>query len=271
MYYSLSHFIFIIFLISKTITLTFDPITVGTELDNDKISETLSDLALKRLYNRLKYFNETSCRRTATFVMLSIGGVTGPESLKSLALSKNNNITFDMRNIRILLNRNNIVQIELSKNHHFVIFKKNSKDLYLIHSFQNVISIRDWMNDENIMKPYLSFDEFFDNFEKFFVYNNKEEKEKAVLNLFYPDVYGKYNEKDKNKVLDWFKNKIKLINVYYVPFTFNQNQNNRDFINFYNEVINSYDITVSENLHLQLTNNKKKFNKKYGIQQKKSI
>ena len=106
---------------------------------------------------------------------------------------------------------------------------------------------------------------------KLFVYKNEEEKENAVLNLFYPDVYGKYNEKDKNLMLNWFKNPIKLINVYYVPFTFNQNQNNKDFINFYNEVINSYDITVSEHLHLKLTNNKKKFNKKYGIQQKQSI
>ena len=267
MYYFLSNYIFIIFLISTTITLKFNPKTVGTKLDNNTISETLSDLALKRLYHRLKYFNETSCKKTATFVMLSIGGVTGEDSLKTLTLSKKN-ITFNMKNIRILLNRNNIVQIELSKNHHFVIFKKNYKDLYLIHSFENVINIRDWMNDENIMKPYLTFDDFFNNFEKLFVYKNKKEKENAILNLFYPNVYGKYNEEDKNKILNWFKDEIKLINVYYVPFTFNQNQNNKDFINFYNEVFNSYNITVNQLLDSQLINNKKNYNKKYGKEQK---
>ena len=72
----------IILLITLIITSTsiklktkFIPLAEGTPISEDEISETLSSLALKRIYNRLPQIHFSSCALSAKFILLSVGGI----------------------------------------------------------------------------------------------------------------------------------------------------------------------------------------------------
>ena len=66
----------IILLITLIITSTsiklktkFIPLAEGTPISEDEISETLSSLALKRIYNRLPQIHFSSCALSAKFIL----------------------------------------------------------------------------------------------------------------------------------------------------------------------------------------------------------
>ena len=220
----------------------FKPKKIGEPFDNNTLIEKMSDLALKKLYYNLPSFNETSCRITAKFILMSIGGIENDEEMKKLNLSKNN-LTLNLYNIKVLLNKNYIVQIEIRRNHHFIIFRKNSKELYLLQSFQDLYTLKDWMSNKKIMKPYLTIDDFFEKMKIIYNPNSSKEKiDKNIVDLFMPNFF--IDDKEKiNKLIHWFHvTKNKLVNVYYTPFNFEQNQKSKKFKKYFKIVNNNYDI-----------------------------
>jgi hypothetical protein len=223
----------------KNLNKKFKPLPYNKELSQDEISETLSDLALKRLYSRLSVFNNTSCKITAKFVLLAISGIDEKSDLPNMTLTGMNE--YDLLQIYDKLMKNFVLQIEIRANHHFVIFKKNSKEMYLLHGFQNLITINEWMNNTQIMKPYLTIDEFFDKFSRMLNLDTpKEEREQLIIDLFLPDFFNK-DPKRREGMLDWFHGyPVSLVNVNYVPYQFSENQNLKDFGNKFNIVDYSY-------------------------------
>jgi hypothetical protein len=206
----------------------FKPIPYDQELSPDEISETLSDLALKRLYSRLSIFNNTSCKITAKFVLLAISGIEEKEDLPNITVTGMNE--YDLFQIYEKLMNNFVIQIEIRANHHFVIFKKNSKEMYLLHGFQNLITINEWMNNTEIMKPYLTIEEFFDKFSRMLNLDTpKEEREQLILDIFLPSFFTN-NQTRIDGMLKWFGGyPVTLININYVPYQFSENQNLKDF------------------------------------------
>ncbi len=234
----------IIFIILITLLITsnsmklkskFVPLAEGTPISEDEISETLSSLALRRIYNRTSNINFTSCALTAKYILLSVGGIEKKEELPELNLTKNN--TENLNNIKKLLNQNYIIHIEFNPNHHIIIFKKNNKDLYILQGFQDVYSIKDWMNDKEVMKPYMTINEFFNKLKLLIDESNtKEERDKMILDLFLPKIFSD-DFNDISKILSWFLNyEVSIVNVNYVPFNFKQNQNSTDFKKLWNKV-----------------------------------
>jgi len=223
----------------KNLNKKFIPLPYNKELSQDEISETLSDLALKRLYSRLSIFNNTSCKITAKFVLLAISGIDEKNDLPNITVTGTNE--YDLFQIYDKLMKNFVIQIEIRANHHFVIFKKNSKELYLLHGFQNLITINEWMNNTKIMKPYLTIEEFFDKFSRMLNLDTpKEEREQLILDIFLPDFFTK-NQSRIDGMLEWFGGRpVTLININYVPYQFSENQNLKDFKNRFNIVDYSY-------------------------------
>ena len=229
------------FIISYNLKLKkFSP-KIGTPIDNNKISETMSDLALKKLYYNLIAFNETSCRITAKFILLTIGGIENLNETKTLNLT--NDYKTDLNNIRNLIDKNYIIQIELRLNHHFIIFKKNSKELYLLHSFQDLFTLRDWMSNEKIMKPYLTIDDFINKME--IILNPNSKKKEIYINLIkllMPTFFISDSKKIK-QLINWFRlSDIKIVNVNYTPFDFKENKIWYNFVNDFYNVDKNYDI-----------------------------
>ena len=233
------------FIISYNLKLKkFSP-KIGIPIDNNKISETMSDLALKKLYYNLIAFNETSCRITAKFILLTIGGIENLNETKTLNLT--NDYKTDLNNIRNLINKNYIIQIELRLNHHFIIFKKNSKELYLLHSFQDLFTLRDWMSNEKIMKPYLTIDDFINKMEIILNPNStKKEINKNLIKLLMPPFFISDSKKIK-QLINWFRlSDIKIVNVNYTPFDFKQNKIWYNFVNDFYNVDKNYDIKTDK-------------------------
>ena len=244
----------LLFQISKSIRINkkkFKPLTIGQTLSNDEISEKLSDLAISKLYERLDVFTSTSCRCTAKFILLAIGGIRVYDSLKTLNLT--HNTTQDLKAIREKLDENYIIQFEIRNNHHFIVFKKNSERLYLLQSFQGTYNLRDWMNSSKIMEPYLTIDEFFDTLYKLFEPKSLTEMNDAIVKLFYPPEFGN-DEKKRKSVIKWFyigfQFSVKLINVNYTPYNFKQNQSNSVFKWLYYDRANYYDISMDKRVHV---------------------
>ena len=220
---------------SITLKMNLKQVELSSEITEDEISETLSSLALRRIYNRTSNINFTSCALTAKYILLSVGGIEKKEELPELNLTKNN--TENLNNIKNLLNQNYIIHIEFNPNHHIIIFKKNNKDLYILQGFQDVYSIKDWMNDKEVMKPYMTINEFFNKLKLLIDESNtKEERDKMILDLFLPKIFSD-DFNDISKILSWFLNyEVSIVNVNYVPFNFKQNQNSTDFKKLWKKV-----------------------------------
>ena len=135
---------------------------ISLKKNEDEIIEKLSSEAIKIINSHLSIYNETSCLISSKLILTSICGIEKQEDLKKLNLTNNDNE--NLEEIRKLINNNYVVEIELMPDHHFIIFRKNRKELYLLNSFQNIFSLKDWMNNNLIMKPYLTIDNFFSNF-----------------------------------------------------------------------------------------------------------
>ena len=217
----------------------FIPLAEGTPISEDEISETLSSLALKRIYNRLPQIHFSSCALSAKFILLTVGGIEKKKDLPELKLTKNN--TEDLNNIKQLLNKNYLIQIEFLPNHHMIIFKKNNKDLYILQGFQDIYTLNDWMADKEVMKPYMSIKDFFDKVELLINDNNtKLERDKMLIDLFLPEIFSNKAE-DIDKVLNWFLNyRVSIANVNYAAYNFKENQNSTDFHKLWHEVDSHY-------------------------------
>ena len=160
--------------------------------------------------------------------------------MKELNLTNNDNE--NLKNIRNLINNNKVIEIELMPNHHFVIFRKNSKELYLLNSFQNIFSLEEWMNNNLIMKPFLTIEKFFSIFKRLIdQMGSLNDREKAIIDLFLPKIFSKNKKKIKD-IKKWFKGYPIFINsVKYADYNFKEEENLNDFKNiFYKADINYY-------------------------------
>ena len=206
----------------------------------NEISEKLSSLALKKILSHLSIYNETSCLVSSKLILSSICGIEKQNDLKELNLTDNDND--NLKKIRNLINNNKVVEIKLLPDHHFIIFRKNSKELYLLHSFQNIFTLEEWMNNDLIMKPFLTIDNFFSIFKKLIdQMGSLNVREKAIIDLFLPNIFTKDKKKIKS-IKKWFKGfPIFISSVKYADYNFKEEQNLNDFKNmFYNADINYY-------------------------------
>ena len=229
-------FIILIYFTESKLMKKIIPLEIGTKLDENEISETLSSLALKRLYHRLEIFNQTSCAMTAKFILLSITGIHNYNNQTYLNLT--NNITENLLNIKNKINQNYVLQIEISPNHHFIILKKNITHLYILQGFQDTYTLRDWMMNKKIMEPYLTIDNFL-------IYLNNildpnidfHIRNYALYSLFLPKEFSP-TKKMKKKIRSWFSvYKIELIHVSYQTYNFKENQGMNDFDDLLDEVM----------------------------------
>ena len=227
-------------LIVKSIKIKNVKILNKTSLKQNEISENLSSLALKKILSHLTIYNETSCLVSSKLILTSICGIEKQEDLKELNLTNNDNE--NLKNIRNLINNNKVIEIELMPNHHFVIFRKNSKELYLLNSFQNIFSLEEWMNNNLIMKPFLTIEKFFSIFKRLIdQMGSLNDREKAIIDLFLPKIFSKNKKKIKD-IKKWFKGYPIFINsVKFADYNFKEEENLNDFKNiFYKADINYY-------------------------------
>lgn len=195
--------------------------------------------AIQRIKDRLFALRDTSCKVAAKFMLLAICNVTKKEQLSVLPLT--GIIELDLRKIREKVNEGYVLQIEIKANHHFIIFKKNDKDLYLLQAFQDRFMLKDWMSNPKIMKPYLTIDEFFD---KMRIMLNPDtpikEVEKMILDLFLPKEFTE-DQKLIDSMLEYFGgNPVTLVNVNYARFNFGIKFNDMRFRELFHKVDYSY-------------------------------
>ena len=206
----------------------------------NEISEKLSSLALKKILSHLSIYNETSCLVSSKLILSSICGIEKQNDLKELNLTDNDND--NLKKIRNLINNNKVVEIKLLPDHHFIIFRKNSKELYLLHSFQNIFTLEEWMNNDLIMKPFLTIEKFFSIFKRLIdQMGSLNDREKAIIDLFLPKIFSK-NKKKIKSIKKWFKGfPIFISSVKYADYNFKEEENLNDFKNiFYKADINYY-------------------------------
>ncbi len=196
--------------------------------NEDEIAEKLSSEAIKIINSHLSIYNETSCLISSKLILTSICGIEKQEDLKKLNLTNNDNE--NLEEIRKLINNNYVVEIELMPDHHFIIFRKNRQELYLLNSFQNIFSLKDWMNNNLIMKPYLTIDNFFSNFKTLInQFSEKKKRESTIINLFFSNIFSKDKKKIKN-IKKWFEDFPIFINsVKYASYNFKDNKNLTEF------------------------------------------
>ena len=210
---------------------------------SNKKTEKLSFYAINRLINRMSSFNDTSCKISAQYILYTIAGIDKKEDLNCLKLT--NNTREDLKNIKDKINKNQIVQIEIKPNHHFVIFKKNHTHLYLLQGFQDIYYLKDWMSNEEVMKPHWTIDNFFKTFKKLLNVNIQKEITMELLReLFYPDYFSKDNEKI-DQFNNWFIHRLPvyLINVNYVDYRFiNRGATSQEFHNDFLKASKSYNV-----------------------------
>ena len=188
-------------------------------IPNNK-TEKFPYYAISRIIKRMSTFNNTSCKVSAQYILYTIAGIDEKEDLNFLELT--NNTDKDLQNIKDKINKNHIIQIEIKPNHHFIIFKKNDTHLYLLQGFQDIYYLKDWMKNEEVMKPHWTIDEFFETFKELLNVNTKIERMMELLRiLFFPDYFSTDNEKIQ-KFNNWFNYRLPvyLINVNYVEYRF---------------------------------------------------
>ena len=212
------------------------------EISNNN-AEKYSSYAINRLNKRMSSFNNTSCKVSAQYILYTIAGIDEKEDLNFLNLTNNTDI--DLQNIKNKINENNIIQIEIKPNHHFIIFKKNNTHLYLLQGFQDIYYLKDWMKNEEVMKPHWTIDKFFEVFRELLDVNIKSERMMVLLKeLFYPDYFSTDSEKIK-KFNDWFNYRLPvyLVNVNYVKYKFiNKKATNKEFHQDFLEAARSYSV-----------------------------
>jgi hypothetical protein len=209
-------FIFFILLITLTNCIQLKKTQTQTKTISPYV---LAKIAIKRIKDRIQYLNDTSCKVAAKFILLAISNIKDKSQLPILPLS--GIVELDLAKIREKLEENYVLQIEIKANHHFIIFKKNDKDLYLLQAFQDRFKLRDWISNDKIMNSYLTIDEFFD---KMRIMLNPDTPratvDKLILEVFLPDIFTQDQELI-NSTLSYFSGiPVSLVNVNYVSFNF---------------------------------------------------
>ena len=238
-------FIFYLFSFIKCLTIPKKKNLKSNNLNynlTEEYAEINSELAIKRIKELVPKLNDTSCKVSAKFILLAISSVYSKKDLPVLKL-KRGDLNGNLEKIKEKINQNYILQIETRANHHFVVFRKNNQELYLLQSFKFLFILKEWINDEDIIKPYLTIDEFIDNFRIMLDFNStKEERDNSIIKLFLPPLFTN-NKEIKRKLIKWFYgNHVLLYNVNYVTYHFSNIENPNDFIRIFKIVNATYDI-----------------------------
>ena len=198
-------------------------------------TEYLADKAIERIKSRIQYLTDTSCKVAAKFMLLTICGIKDKKQLPVLPLS--GIFELDLLRIREKLEEGYVLQIEIRSNHHFIIFKKNEREMYLLQAFQDRFKLRDWIANEKIMSPYLTVETFFDKMSTMLNPDTPRDKvEQMILDLFLPDIFTK-DQKLIDSMLSYFKGRpVTLVNVNYVKFNFGVKYNDIRFKQLFHKV-----------------------------------
>ena len=233
---------FFIFSLIKSINLKKKNYLNVNYNSTEEYAEKNSELAINYIKKLVPVFNDTSCKVSAKFILLAISSVYNKKDLKVLNL-KRNDLEGNLQKIKDKILENYVLQIETRANHHFVVFRKNNQELYLLQSFKFLFILKEWINDEDIIKPYLTIDEFIDNFRIMLDFNStKEERDNSIIKLFLPPLFTN-NKEIKRKLIKWFYgNHVLLYNVNYVTYHFSNIENPNDFIRIFKIVNATYDI-----------------------------
>lgn len=218
-------------------------------------SEKLSEAAITRLIDRLEAIESTSCKVTAKWILLTLAGVEEKDDLDTLTLSGNRED--DLKNMRNLLDDNYLLQVEIKPNHHFILFKKNKEQLYLLQGFQDIFTVKQWMANRKVMEPVYTFDKFFSDFDKMLDPDTPiGEVMELLAEVFLPSFFTNRVDYQK-KFINWFlyRMPVELVNVNYVKYNFSENQNDKDFLEKWRYVDSHFMVF---NQKKTKTNNKKK-------------
>ena len=198
-------------------------------------TEYLADKAIQRIKNRIQYLTDTSCKVAAKFMLLAICDIKDKKQLPVLPLS--GIYELDLLRIREKLEEGYVLQIEIRSNHHFIIFKKNEREMYLLQAFQDRFKLKEWIANEKVMSPYLTVETFFDKMSTMLNPDTPRDKvEQMILDLFLPDFFTK-DQKLIDSMLDYFKGRpVTLVNVNYVKFNFAVKYNDIRFKQLFHKV-----------------------------------
>lgn len=214
------------------------------------INQTKTNKAIHRILERIYSLNDdTSCKVASKFMLLTLGNIKHKREMdKYLPTGE---LTKDLSVIRQLLIDGNLLHIEIHANHHFIVFLKNEKQIYLLHAFQDRWKLIDWISNKEVIDTYLTLDDFIHNMS--IILNkksNKSKKNKSILTLFFPPFFNA-NPFDIQNLLKYFSGKIILINVNYVPFDFSIKLKGEKFENLNEKVISSYFISDKNKMKKQ--------------------
>lgn len=203
-----------------------------------------STLAIRRIKERVHFLEkDTSCKVAAKFILLAICDIKNKEQLPILKLT--HDYKKDLQAIKDKLIDGYVLQIEIKSNHHFVIFKKNNSEMYLLQAFQDRFRLIEWLNNKEIMKPYLTIDEFFRRMKTMLNPNiSRQVFEQTIIELFLPPIFTT-DKKLIKRTLSYFNNNhAKLIKVNYALFNFSNKYKGKAFDKLFNYVDKHYRILL---------------------------
>lgn len=192
-------------------------------------SEELSKAAIERIKKRVDVLlSVDSCKPSAKYILYAAGGVDGFEDLKELKLT--NNTEDDLENIEDLLEDNKIIEIEVFRNHHFVIFKKNDDYLYLLQGFYQIYNLSEWLNNEEVMRPHWKIDDFFDAMTELLNSQTQENRMMEILRELFCPSYLITNQTKIEIFENWFKPwlPVTLRKVKYVNYNFTKKLSSKE-------------------------------------------
>lgn len=222
--------------------------STATSISLEKISlinQSKGTEAIQRIKERIDSLgDDTSCKVASKFMLLTLANIKQKREMAKYKLT--NDLKLDLLAIKKLLKEGYILHMEVKTNHHFIIFLKNEKDLYLLHAFQDRWKLIDWLSHKEVINTYLTIDDFIANM--FIMLNKQSQRDKvnqAILNLFLPSFFNT-NPKDIRSLLKYFKGDIKLVNVNYASFDFSIKNKGEQFVSLNDKVIKSYVIAHRE-------------------------
>lgn len=118
----LKNILFLLFLTSFSFSLRLR--NKSAELKYEEEAEK----AINRIKNTISYLTDTSCKVAAKFILLSITNTRVFKALPEIHLT--GTLEYDLKRMEEKLNLGYILQVEIKANHHFILFRKNKKDLY---------------------------------------------------------------------------------------------------------------------------------------------
>lgn len=195
-----------------------------------------SQLAIKRIKERVKYLrDDTSCKVAAKFILFTLGNVKSDSDRNHLVLTHNNEI--DFINMKDLLKRGYILQVEIKTNHHFILFQKNNDEYYFLQAFYTFYQLKDWLSYDEITT--IKIDNFYDNMR--IITNesyDKETRHQKILEMFYPPQINKGNQDKIKEFINYFDYNpcVTIINVDYVKYNFHIKNKGKIFDMAFREV-----------------------------------